>query len=69
MVELMNNCQHCEVEIVATKITNVRDQVKNQVWSQVYWQVKNQVWDNVRDQIENQVWDQVRNQVWDQLET
>jgi hypothetical protein len=45
----------------------VRDQVWSQVWNQVNDQVWSQVWNQVNDQVWSQVWDQVWNQVNDQV--
>jgi hypothetical protein len=44
-------------------LTQVRDQVRGQVWGQV----GDQVWDQVRDQVWGQVWGQVGGQVWGQV--
>jgi hypothetical protein len=47
--------------------SQVRDQVRNQVWNQVVDQVRNQVENQVGDQVGGQVENQVRNQVWNQV--
>jgi hypothetical protein len=52
---------------LVSKLGDLGDQVRAQVWSQVWDQVVSQVRDQVVSQVRAQVWSQVWSQVWDQV--
>ena len=61
-----SSCNTSELYML-TKLKINKDQIRIQVWNQVFWEVEHQVHVQVEDQIRFQVHLRVGHQVWDQV--